>query len=156
MERMNLFAKSGNVLRALNGFHSYLSKSTIDSKLQHLIYIRVSQINGCAFCLDMHTKDLRVMGETEQRMLMLGAWHDAYRLYTPKERAALAWAEAVTLVAKGPVSDAIYAETAAHFTEQEMAELTICVIAINSYNRLNVAFQTPAGDYQPGQFANAH
>lgn len=156
MERMNLFAKSSNVLRALNGFHSYLSKSTIDPKLQHLIYIRVSQINGCAFCLDMHTKDLRVMGETEQRMLMLGAWHDASRLYTARERAALAWAEAVTLIAKGPVSDAVYAETATHFTEQEMAELTICVIAINSYNRLNVAFQTPAGDYQPGQFANTH
>ena len=155
MERMNLFAKNGNVLRALNGFRSYLSKSTIDPKLQHLIYIRVSQINGCAFCLDMHTKDLRVMGETEQRMLMLGAWHDASRLYTSKERAALAWAEAVTLIAKGPVSDAVYAETASHFTEQEMAELAICVIAINSYNRLNVAFRTPAGDYQPGQFANA-
>lgn len=156
MERMNFFAKSGNAMRALYGFSSYLSKSGIDPNLQHLIYIRVSQINGCAFCLDMHTKDLRVLGETEQRMLMLGAWQDAPKLYTPRERAALAWAEAVTLIARGGVPDAVYAEAAAHFTEQEMADLTICVIAINSYNRINVAFQTPAGDYQPGQFANAH
>lgn len=156
MERMNFFAKSGTAMRAMNGFSSYLSKSVIDQKLQHLIYIRVSQINGCAFCLDMHTKDLRVMGETEQRMLMLGAWHDATRLYTDRERAALAWAEALTKIAGGEVSDKIYAETASHFSEQEMADLTICVIAINSYNRINVAFRTPAGDYQPGQFAAAH
>lgn len=156
MERMNFFAKSGNAMRAMNGFPSYLSKSGIDQKLQHLIYIRVSQINGCAFCLDMHTKDLRVMGETEQRMLMLGAWHDATRLYTERERAALAWAEALTKIAGGDVSDKVYAEAASHFSEQELADLTICVIAINSYNRINVAFRTPAGDYQPGQYATAH
>ena len=156
MERMNFFAKSGNAMRALNGFNAYISKSTIDPVLQHLIYIRVSQINGCAYCLDMHTKDLRVLGETEQRMLMLGAWHDAPRIYSERERAALGWADALTKIAGGAVSDAVYAEASRHFSEQELADLTICVIAINSYNRINVAFRTPAGNYQPGQYAAAH
>jgi AhpD family alkylhydroperoxidase len=156
MERMNFFAKSGNAMKALGGFPVYLSKCSIDSKLQHLIFIRVSMINGCSYCLDMHTKDLRLMGETEQRMLLLGAWREVYRIYTAKERAALAWAEAVTLVANASVSDAVYAEAAAHFSEQELADLTVSVIAINAYNRINAAFHTPAGDYQPGQFAAAH
>jgi alkylhydroperoxidase family enzyme len=89
-------------------------------------------------------------------MLLLGAWREAYRIYTAKERAALAWAEAVTLVANASVSDAVYAEAAAHFSEQELADLTVSVIAINAYNRINAAFHTPAGDYQPGQFAAAH
>jgi AhpD family alkylhydroperoxidase len=156
MERMNFFAKSGNAMKALSGFPVYLSKCSIDSKLQHLIFIRVSMINGCSYCLDMHTKDLRLMGETEQRMLLLGAWREAYRIYTAKERAALAWAEAVTLVANASVSDAVYAEAAAHFSEHELADLTVSVIAINAYNRINAAFHTPAGDYQPGQYAAAH
>ncbi len=84
MERMNFFAKSGNAMKALSGFPVYLSKCSIDSKLQHLIFIRVSMINGCSYCLDMHTKDLRLMGETEQRMLLLGAWREAFRIYTAK------------------------------------------------------------------------
>lgn len=156
MERMNFFAKSQQTMKAFSGFPVYLSKCSIDKKLQHLIYIRVSILNGCSFCLDMHTKDLRVMGETEQRMLLLGAWREATKLYTSRERAALAWAEAITLVANTRVSDEVYAEVAAHFNEQQLVDLTIAVIAINSYNRINAAFHTPAGDYQPGQFATAH
>lgn len=156
MERMNFFAKSGHAMKAFSGFPVYLSKCSIDSKLQHLIFIRVSMINGCSYCLDMHTKDLRVLGETEQRMLMLGAWKEAFKIYTPRERAALAWAEAVTLVANASVSDNVYAEAIAHYTEQELADLTVAIIAINAYNRINAAFHTPAGDYVPSQYAQAH
>lgn len=156
MERMNFFVKGQKAAKALGGFPVYISRSSIDKNLQHLIYIRVSQINGCAYCLDMHTKDLRVLGETEQRMLMLGAWHEAHKLYSPRERAALAFAESLTKISNGGgVPDDVYAEAAAHFSDEELADLTIVIIAINSYNRINVAFRTPAGDYVPGQWATA-
>ena len=116
------------------------------------MYFRVSQINGCAFCLDMHSKDLRAAGESEQRLHMMAAWREA-PIYTSRERAALAWAEAVTELNGNQVPDDVYNEVAAEFSEQEIIDLTIATIAINSYNRINVAFRTHAGAYQPGQFA---
>ncbi|MEJ2901951.1 carboxymuconolactone decarboxylase family protein [Pedobacter panaciterrae] len=151
-QRINLFAKGQNAIKAMYGLGSYLAKSPVEKKLLNLIYFRVSQINGCAFCLDMHSKDLRIEGETEQRLYVLNAWRDA-PLYTARERAALAWAEAVTRITGGDVSDEVYNEAIQQFTEEELIDLTIAVNTINSYNRLNIAFRTPAGDYQPGAFA---
>ena len=150
--RINVFEKGGNAVKALYGFGSYLAKSSIEQSLLHLMYFRVSQINGCAYCLDMHSKDLRAAGESEQRLHMIAAWREA-PIYTNRERAALAWAEAVTELNGNQVPDEVYNEVSGEFSEQEIIDLTIASIAINSYNRLNIAFRTHAGTYQPGQFA---
>ncbi|WP_276502057.1 carboxymuconolactone decarboxylase family protein [Terrimonas pollutisoli] len=151
-QRINLFEKGQAALKAMYGLGGYLAKSSLDKGLLNLIYFRVSQINGCAMCLDMHSKDLRAKGETEQRLYMLDAWREA-PMYTEQERAALAWAEAVTKLHEGHVSDKVYAIASEQFTEEELIELTMAVVTINSYNRINIAFRTPAGDYQPGQYA---
>lgn len=139
-------------LGALYGIGRYLSKSTLERSLLNLIYFRVSQINGCAFCLDMHAKDLRAEGESEQRLYVLDAWREA-PFYSEKERAALAWAEALTKINGGLVPDELFSEVSQHFSELEMVDLTMGVIAINSYNRINIAFGAPVGTYEPGQFA---
>jgi AhpD family alkylhydroperoxidase len=152
-QRINAFEKAQGALQAMFGLGKYLAKSSIEKSLQHLIEYRVSQINGCAYCLDMHSKDLRAEGETEQRLFVLDAWREA-PFYTDRERAALAWAEAVTLVTDGHVSDEVYAEASKQFNEQELIDLTLAVVTINSWNRLNIAFRTEAGTYQPGQFAS--
>lgn len=150
---MNFFEKGQRAIKTMFGFGAYLAKSPIEKPLLNLVYFRVSQINGCAYCLDMHSKDLRVEGESEQRLYMISAWREA-SCYSDRERAALAFAEAVTRVGQTQhVSDAVYAEVRSQFSEEELVDLTIAVLAINSWNRINVAFQTPAGDYQPGQFA---
>jgi AhpD family alkylhydroperoxidase len=151
-QRMNFFEKGQRAVKTLFGFGAYLAKSSVEKPLLDLIYYRVSQINGCAYCLDMHSKDLRVLGESEQRLYMISAWHEA-SCYSDREKAALAWAEAVTRVGQAHVSDEVYAEVRSQFSEEELVDLTIAVIAINSWNRINVAFRTPAGDYQPGQHA---
>jgi AhpD family alkylhydroperoxidase len=141
------------LMRALFGLNGYLAKSgKIEKNLLHLVELRVSQLNGCAFCIDMHSKDLRASGETEQRLYLLDAWREA-PFYTARERAAFAWAEAVTFVTDGHVSDEIYAETRKEFSEEELVDLTFAVTTINTWNRLNIAFRTPAGIYEPGQFA---
>lgn len=139
-------------MKALLGINGYLAKSPLEKPLLHLIEYRVSQINGCAYCLDMHSKDLRVGGETEQRIYCLSAWREM-NLYTARERAALAWAEAVTVLKENEVSDDVYNEARQHFSEEELVDLTLAVAVINSWNRINVAFRTEAGNYQPGQFA---
>lgn len=154
-QRINAFEKGQNAFKALYGIGGYLAKSSVEQPLLHLLYYRVSQINGCAYCLDMHSKDLRVMGETEQRLYMIAAWREA-TVYTDRERAAFAWAEAVTKLTNNDVSDEVYAQAKAEFSDEELIDLTMAVIAINSYNRINVAFRTPAGSYQPGQHAAAH
>jgi AhpD family alkylhydroperoxidase len=123
-------------------------KTGLPEELIALIDYRVSQMNGCAFCLDMHSKDLRALGETEQRIYMVSAWREAAHLYNARERAALAWAEAVTTLAHQEVPDAVYDEAIKEFGEKELAQLTLAVVAINGWNRLNVAFRTPAGDYK--------
>ena len=116
----------------------------------HLIKLRVSQINGCAFCLDMHWKDLKVEGETEQRMYSLDAWRET-SYYTDRERAALAWAEAVTNITDGHAPDEVFEEARQYFSEQEMADLTLAVTAINSWNRVSIAFRVVPGTYQPSE-----
>ncbi len=148
--RMNFLEQGKDALKPLFGFGSYISKSSIEQKLAELIAYRVSQINGCAVCLDMHSKDLRAAGETEQRLYLLDAWRDS-PFYSDRERAALGWAEAVT---KCDVPDKVFEETREQFSEKEIIDLTIATIAINSWNRINIPFKSVPGDYQPGQYAN--
>jgi len=151
-QRINIMEKGATALKAMYGLGAYLSKCSIESPLLNLIYFRVSQINGCAFCLDMHAKDMRAEGESEQRLYLLNAWHEA-PFYSDRERAALAWAEAVTRIAGGDVPDEVYQQVRAQFSEEEIVDLTLAVTTINSYNRFNIAFRTTAGYYQPGDFA---
>ncbi|HYI76300.1 MAG TPA: carboxymuconolactone decarboxylase family protein [Chryseolinea sp.] len=151
-QRINVLEKGGRAIKALYGLGIYLAKSPVEQPLLNLIYFRVSQMNGCANCLDMHSKDLRARGESEQRLYVLEAWREA-PFYTDRERAALGWAEAVTKVAGGNVPDVVYDETIKYFSEEELIDLTIAVITINSYNRINIAFNVKAGNYQPGQYA---
>lgn len=151
-QRLNAFEKRPGALKAIYALSGYLAKSSIERSLRDLIYFRVSQINGCAFCLDMHSKDLRAEGETEQRLHVLSAWREA-PFYSDRERAALAWAEAVTKLSNNNVPDDVYNDAREQFSEEELVDLTIAVITINSYNRINVAFRVQAGNYTPGQFA---
>lgn len=150
--RVNTIEKAQDALKAMRGLGAYLAKSSIEQRLLDLIYFRVSQINGCARCLDMHSKDLRAQGETEQRLYLLDVWREA-PVYSDRERAALAWAEAVT---KCNVPDEVYQEVKEQFSEKELIDLTFATITINSWNRINIAFKMPAGDYQPGQYAQVN
>lgn len=150
--RINAFEVAPKALRALNGMASYIYTSSIERHLLHLISFRIAQINGCAYCLDMHSKDLRAEGETEQRLYMLDAWRES-PVYSDRERAAFAWAEAVNNLTDGRVSDEVYNEALSEFTETELVDLTMAVLATSNYNRINVAFRTPAGTYTVGQHA---
>ena len=127
---------------------SFESQKHLEHSLLRLVEIRASQINGCAYCLDMHTKDARAAGETEQRIYTLDAWRET-PFFTDRERAALEWTEAVTLVAETRVPDDVYQQVRQQFSEEELVELTFAVIVINSWNRLNVSFRPLVGDYQP-------
>ena len=150
--RVSLKRITPDVSAAMGALHgsaaSAAREAKIEPELLELLRIRASQINGCAFCLDMHSKDLRAHGETEQRLYMISAWREATHLYDARERAALAWAEAVTRLVEQEVPDAIYEEARGQFSETELAQLTLAVVAINGWNRLNIAFRTPAGNYK--------
>jgi AhpD family alkylhydroperoxidase len=146
--RINTKTVNPGALKAMLGLETYLHQSGLDTKLLDLIRLRVSQINGCAYCIDMHWKDLRAAGETEQRLYGLDAWRES-PYYTDVERAALAWAEAVTLVADGHVPDKVFELAHRYFNDEELANLTLGVVAINGWNRLNIAFRTEPGTYQP-------
>lgn len=150
--RINIHEKGKEAMGALYGMGKYLSKSPVEKPLLHLLYFRVSQINGCAFCLDMHSKDLRAIGESEQRLFVLDAWREA-PFYSPRERAALAYAEALTKINSGLVPDDVYEDASEQFSEAELIDLTIAIIAINSYNRVNIAFGAAVGTYKVGQFS---
>lgn len=151
-QRIETSEKALNAFKAMYGLNVYLSKCSIEKGLLDLIYFRVSQINGCAYCLDMHSKDLRVEGEPEQRLYLLSAWREA-PIYTDRERAALIWAEAVTKIKDGDVPDGAYHAARKEFSEQELIDLTMAIITINSYNRINIAFRVQAGSYEPGMHA---
>lgn len=153
-QRINFYEKGYNAIKPLLSLGAYLAKSPVEKSLRDLINFRVSQINGCAYCLDMHSKDLRADGETEQRLYMLEAWRDS-PIYTDRERAALAWAEAITKVTEGRVPDDVYEEACKQFSDIELIDLTMDVIGINSFTRINIAFRTPAGTYEVGQHAVA-
>lgn len=136
------------VFQGMLALSAVFQKSGLALGLVDLVYLRVSQINGCAYCLDMHSKDLRARGETEQRIYMLSAWREVPDLYNARERAALAWAEAVTRLTDQEVSDEVYEQARKEFSDKELAQLTLAIVAINAWNRLNVAFRTPAGNYK--------
>jgi AhpD family alkylhydroperoxidase len=141
--------KSASVQAMLKLSHT-VEASGLERPLLELVKIRASQINGCAYCIDMHTKDARVLGETEQRIYALNAWRET-PFFTPRERAALAWTEAVTRVADTHVPDDVYDEVRPHFTEDELLALTFEVVVINAWNRLAISSRAVAGTYQPHQ-----
>lgn len=138
-------------IKAMRALAPLIAESGLEPSLLELVRMRASQLNGCARCLDMHSKDARAAGETEQRLYLLGAWREV-ELYSPRERAALAWTEAVTRLDDGHVSDEVHAAVREQFSEDETIALTLQVIEINGWNRLNVAFRGEAGNYQPGMY----
>jgi AhpD family alkylhydroperoxidase len=151
-ERMRYPQASAGAYRAMAAMQAHVDASGIEHSLLELVKLRASYMNGCAYCVDMHTKDARAGGETEQRLYAIPVWRET-PFFTPRERAALAWTEAVTDVAGSRVSEMVYREARAHFDEAELVELTLAVIAINGWNRLAVAFRTEVGGYQPKALA---
>jgi AhpD family alkylhydroperoxidase len=152
MARLNYNKAAPGAIKAMLGLQQYVNDCGLEHPLMELVKMRASQINGCAYCLDMHSKDARAAGETEQRLYALNAWRET-TFYTPREQAALAWTEAVTQVSTTPdhVSDALFAEVRQHFSEKEITDLTLCIIAINGWNRLAIPFRSDVGGYQPAQ-----
>ena len=148
--RINYRNVTHGAYEAMLGLEKYLRQSSLEEPLKNLLCLRASQINGCAYCIDMHWKDLIAGGEKEQRLYGLDAW-DESPYYTDRERAALRWTEAVTNVREGHVPDDIYAEVRKQFTEKELADLTLAIATINSWNRLNIAARTVPGTYQPAK-----
>ena len=150
--RSNYAKDAPGIYKAMGVVEDYLHHCSIETPLIHLIKLRASQVNGCAYCLDMHWKDLRALGETEQRLYSLDAWREC-SWYTERERAALAWTEAVTLVTDGNVPDGVYEEVRSHFSATGLADLTFAISVINVWNRLSIAGRVPAGTYQPKEHA---
>ena len=137
-------------VRAVMGVEQYVRASGLEHDLIVLMKLRASYMNGCAYCVDMHTKDARAAGESEQRLYAVPVWHET-PFFSERERAALAWTEAVTEMGPDGVSDALFEATRAHFAEAELVDLTMAVIAINMWNRLAVTFRAEVGSYQPGR-----
>jgi len=146
--RLDYAAVAPDVRKIMLDFWKKVEGLGLEASLLHLVYLRASQINGCGFCVDMHSKDMRAIGESEERVYMTSVWRES-GLYSPRERAALAWTEAVTVLENREVSDAVYEEARAQFSESDLAKLTLAIVEINCWNRLNVAFRTPAGSYKP-------
>ena len=152
--RIDIMKVDPKVYHAMIGLETYLRQCGLEEALLELIKMRASQINGCAYCLDMHSKDARAAGETEQRLYGLNAWEES-PFYSERERAALAWTEAVTLVSQGHVPDEVYEKVKKQFSEKEIAALTMAVVAINGWNRLAISSRAVAGTYQPAQTKQA-
>ena len=150
--RSNYAKDAPGIYKAMSSLEDYLHHCSLEIPLIHLIKLRASQINGCAYCLDMHWKDLRDLGESEQRLYSLDAWREC-TWYTDRERAALAWTEAVTVVTNGNVPDAVYEEVRTHFSPTELSDLTFAISVINVWNRLSIAGRTPAGTYKVKEHA---
>ena len=151
-ERLNYSKASPGAFRAMAGLERFVHSSGLEPSLLELVKMRASQINGCAYCLDMHWKDARAAGESEQRLYSLDAWRET-PFYSERERAALAWTEAVTLIAATHAPDELYEEVRQHFNEEELVNLTMAIVAINGWNRLSISFRAEPGTYQP---ANRH
>ena len=141
------------VFRAMRGLSAAVHASSLERPLLELVKMRVSQINGCGYCLDMHSKDARAAGETEQRLYLLQVWREASHLYSERERAALACAEAITALDKGQVPDDIYDLASAQFNEAELAALALAIVEINGWNRFAISFNAQPGNYRVGQHA---
>lgn len=148
--RFNYAKAAPGVYDAMDALDRYVAGCGLEESLLHLVRLRASQINGCAYCLDMHWKDLRALGEGEQRLYSLDAWRES-PYYTERERVALAWAEAVTLVAGDRVPDAVYDAVRPHFNDKDLSDLTLAVATINAWNRLSIAARLTPGTYQPTQ-----
>ena len=153
--RIDLMHVSPGIIHAMLGLERQIQKAGLDSKLLDLVRMRASQINGCAYCLDMHSKDARAKGETEQRLYGLEAWRET-PYYSARECAALEWTEALTLVAESHVPDDVYERVREQFSEDELVHLSLAIVAINGWNRLNIAARTVPGDYVPGSLATLH
>ena len=147
--RIDLMRSNAKLLQPILAIHSLIEAGGLEEKLLHLVQMRASQINGCAYCLDMHSKDARAAGETEQRLYSLEAWRET-PFYSDRERAALEWTEAVTLVSATHVPDFAYELVRTHFSEEEIKTLTVAAAMTNMMNRLNVALRTVPGDYRSG------
>ena len=148
-QRIDYQKISSGAFRAMLGMENHVRQCGLEHSLLELVKTRASQINGCAYCIDMHTKDARAAGETEQRLYALSAWRET-PFFSERERAALELTEAMTLITQGGVPDELYQRVREHFTEEETVNLAAAIIAINGWNRLALTFQTPAGTYQPG------
>jgi AhpD family alkylhydroperoxidase len=148
MPRVDTHKLSAEPTKAVLALEKYIASSTIEHSLRELVKMRASQINGCAFCIDMHSKDARAAGETEQRLYALNAWRET-PFFSDRERAALAWTEAVTLVSQTGVPDDVYNDAREQFDDQEIVDLTWAIAAINAWNRIAVSFRHVPGGYKP-------
>jgi AhpD family alkylhydroperoxidase len=148
--RIDFTQVSPQAVKAMLGLQGYVNGSGLEPSLLELVKMRASQINGCAYCLDMHSKDALAHGETAQRLFLLDAWEES-PFYTERERAALAWTEALTRVADGHVPDAVFEHARRHFNEAELVNLALAIVAINGWNRLCIAFRAEPGTYQPAK-----
>ena len=146
--RIEYMEVAPDAMKTMFRLEKYLAHCGLEPSLIDLIKLRASQINGCAYCIDMHTKDARVRGESEQRLYELVAWRET-PFYTERERAALAWTETVTLIAGEHVPDEVYEQARQQFTKQELVNLTLALVAINGWNRFAISFRTVPGTYQP-------
>ncbi len=147
-ERLNYAKVAPDALKAMLEIEKYVAASALDHPLYELVKTRASQINGCAYCLDMHTKDARKAGETEQRLYALSAWRET-PFFTERERAALEWTEVLTVISENDLPDSLYDSVRKHFDEKEMVALTMAIVAINGWNRLAIGFRTVPGSYNP-------
>lgn len=146
--RLNYFQASPGALQAMVELERYVRECGLERSLIELVKLRASQINGCAYCIDMHTKDARAEGETEQRLYLLSAWREA-PFYSDRERAALAWTEALTEIATYGVEDELYDDVREQFSEKELVDLTTAIVMINGWNRYSVSFRPKVGSYEP-------
>jgi AhpD family alkylhydroperoxidase len=153
-ERLDYAKAFPEGVQAMRALEKTIRSSGLEASLLELIKIRASQMNGCAFCLDMHTLDARAAGETEQRIYTLPAWRET-PFYTPRERAALAWTEALTNIQQGHAADEVYAEARAEFSETELVRLTLAITQINAWNRIAIGFRVEPGKYHPAAHAKA-
>jgi AhpD family alkylhydroperoxidase len=149
---------SPDALKAMLGLERYVRSSGLEESIVHLVKMRASQINGCAYCLDMHSKDALAEGESDQRLIVLPGWREA-PFYTDREKAALAWTEALTLISETHAPDEVWEEVRSQFSEKEIVDLTLAIVTINGWNRIAIGFRAPVGEYQPPkrrEMAGAH
>jgi AhpD family alkylhydroperoxidase len=146
--RISYQQASPGAIAAMMNLERYVRECGLEHSLLHLLKLRASQINGCAYCVDMHSKDARALGESEQRLHLLTVWREA-PVFTDRERAALAWTEAVTRISEGGTTDELFAQLREHFSEKEIVDLTMTVVAINGWNRLAISFRPEVGEYKP-------
>lgn len=148
--RMDYAKAAPGAMKAMSGLDAYLARCGLEASLRELVKLRASQINGCAYCVDMHSLDARAGGETEQRLYALPVWHET-PFFSERERAALLWTEKLTLLTVDHVPDAVFAQVREHFSDEELANLTLVIATINAWNRFGVSFRDVPGEYTPSK-----